>query len=196
MVDSLALGSVRLSTQKNYVAKWNIRVKERKAPVKGPMLHVLDDPDKGLTEVLEFMASRCFVHNTQQSIDRYLATIIFFHKMFAGWELPMSHYMIVAAGKGIDRAHGTAMKEKQLRLPLTWALLAQGPQGNLSVAEGGYVTWLGLAVSYFLLCRASELWAHASGHVHPEFCLTRNCLSFMEEYGWRSRTDRPPQQHK
>ena len=39
--------------------------------------------------------------------------------------------------------------------------------------------WLGLALSCFLLCRASELWAYANGKVHPEFCLTRNCLSFF-----------------
>ena len=38
---------------------------------------------------------------------------------------------------------------------------------------------LGLAVSYFLLCRASELWAYANGQLHPEFCLTRNYLTFF-----------------
>ena len=37
---------------------------------------------------------------------------------------------------------------------------------------------LGLAMSYFLLCRASELWAYANGQVHLEFCLTRNCFVF------------------
>lgn len=39
--------------------------------------------------------------------------------------------------------------------------------------------WLGLALSYFLLCRASELWAYAEGNVHPECCLTRNCLTLF-----------------
>ena len=34
-----------------------------------------------------------------------------FHKMIAGWELPMSHCMLVAVGKGIDRAHGMCTKE-------------------------------------------------------------------------------------
>ena len=37
---------------------------------------------------------------------------------------------------------------------------------------------LGLAVSYFLLCRTSELWAYAEGKVHPVFCKTRECLTF------------------
>ena len=36
-------------------------------------------------------------------------------------------------------------------------------------------------MSYFLLCRASELWAYADGKVHPEFCLTRECLTFSRE---------------
>ena len=180
LVETLALGSVGKSTQKNYLAKWNTWVKERKAQGKGPWLHTLNDPNEALTEVLEFMTSRCFVHNNQQSTVRgYLAAINFFHKMFAGWELPMSHCMIVAVGKGIDRAHGMSQKKKQVRLPLTWAILAQGRQAVVSMEDGGYVMWLGLAVSYFLLCRASELWAYANGQVHPEFCLTRNCLSFF-----------------
>ena len=51
--------------------------------------------------------------------------------------------------------------------------------------------WLGLALSYFLLCRTSELWAYADGKVHPEFCLTRNCLTFSEvRFRLRSRTER------
>ena len=32
-----------------------------------------------------------------------------------------------------------------------------------------------------MLCRASELWAYADGKVHPEFCLTRECLTFSRE---------------
>ena len=106
-------------------------------------MHVRDDPDKALTELLELMTSPCFVHNNQHSTVRgYYAAIIFSDKMFAGWELPMSHYMTVAVGKGIDRAHGTAMKEKQLSLQLTWAVLAQERQVGLSMEGGRYVMWL------------------------------------------------------
>ena len=40
--------------------------------------------------------------------------------------------------------------------------------------------WLvGLALSYFLLCRASELFACANVLVHPDFCLTRDCLTYF-----------------
>ena len=39
--------------------------------------------------------------------------------------------------------------------------------------------WLGLALSYFQLCRASEFWTYVDGKVHPDFCLTRSCLTFF-----------------
>ena len=118
------------------------------------------------------MASRCFVHNNLQSTVRgYLAAIIFSHKMFGGWELRMSHSIIVAVGKGIDRAQGMAGKKRQVRLPLTWATLARGRQVVTSMEDGGHAMWLGLAVavSYVLWCRASEMWAYPKGQVHPEF---------------------------
>ena len=38
---------------------------------------------------------------------------------------------------------------------------------------------IGLALSYFLLCRASELFAYANGLVHPNLCLTRDCPTFF-----------------
>ena len=51
---------------------------------------------------------------------------------------------------------------------------------------------LGLALSYFLPCRAPELWANADGKVHPEFCLTRSCLPFFRgELRFPSRTELP-----
>ena len=105
LVETLALGSVGQSTQKNYSSKWNTWVAERRAQGKGPWLHALDDPDPALNDLLELMASRCFLHNNQQSTVRgYLAAIIYVHKIFAGWELPTSHRKLLAVGRGIDRA--------------------------------------------------------------------------------------------
>ena len=66
----------------------------------------------------------------------------------------------------------------QVRLLLTRALLSQGKQVVASMADGDLIVWLGLARSYFLLCRAWELRAYPDGKVYPEFCLTRNCLTF------------------
>ena len=87
----------------------------------------------------------------------------------------------MAVGRGIDRAHGISKKKAQVRLPLTWAMLSQGRRVVASMVDGEDVKWLGLAMSYFLLRGASELWAYANGQVHPEFCLTRNCLTFFHE---------------
>ena len=79
------MSSVGVSTQKNYLGKRNIRVKERRAQGKGPWLHTLADPDRVLGEVLEFMICRCFVHSNQQTTVRmYLPAIKYFHNMYAG----------------------------------------------------------------------------------------------------------------
>ena len=149
LMETLGLASVGKSAQKLYLAKWNTWVGERAAQGKGPWLqHNPDYPNQVLYELMEFMACRCFVRNNQQSTVRgYLAAIKFFHKLYAGWELPTSHGMIVAVGKGIDRAHGMSQKKAQVRLPLTWALLSQGKQVVASMVDGGHVMWLGLALS-------------------------------------------------
>ena len=66
-----------------------------------------------------------------------------------------------------------------MRLPLTWSILAHGYLTVTSSQEGGDVIWLGLVLTYFLLCRASKLFTYANGLVHPDFCLTRDCLTFF-----------------
>ena len=86
-------------------------------------------------------------NNKRSTVRGYLAAITLFHKWYAGWELPTSHGMTVAVGKGIDRAHGMSQKKAQVRLPLTWALLSQGKQVVASMVDGGHVMWLGLALS-------------------------------------------------
>ena len=126
LVETLALGSVGQSTQKLLSEVEHLGSRE-KAHGKGPSLHALDDPDATLNDLLGFMASRCFVPNNEHSTVRgYLAAIIFFHEMFAGWGLPTSHCMILAVRRGMDRAHGMSKKKAQVRLSLTWAMLSQG----------------------------------------------------------------------
>ena len=49
---------------------------------------------------------------------------------------------------------------------------------------------MGLALSYHLLCRASEIWAYGNGLVHPDFCLTRRDVFFFREttrLAWKDR---------
>ena len=92
------------------------------------------------------------MHNNQLSTVRgYLAAIKYFHKMYAGWELPTSYCMSAAVGKGLDRAHGMTPKIAPARLLLTCFILSQGQRVVTSMEDGGRVMWLGLALSYFLL---------------------------------------------
>lgn len=91
--------------------------------------------------------------------------------------------MVVAVGKGIDRAHGKSEVKPMVRKPLSWEMLEQGRGLVAAMGTEGTVTWPGLALSYFLLCRASELWAYRNGFVHSGFCLTRGDLCFLNQYG-------------
>ena len=146
---------------------------------RGSCLNLLDKSEE-LSLLLEVMACRLFSFNNQQYTARgYLAAIKFFHKLYLGWELTTSHCMIAAAGKGIERFRGMSGKNTQVRWPLTWSILAHGYLTVTGSQEGGGVMWLGLALSYFFLCRASELFAYADGPVHPDFCLTRDCLTLF-----------------
>ena len=81
--------------------------------------------------------------------------------------------MFLAVGKGIDRqgARHVEREDARVGMPLTWAMFSQGRRVVASRVDGGYLLWLELAVSCFLLCRASELWAYVDGQVHPDFCL-------------------------
>ena len=68
LVDTLALESVKKSTQTLYLGKLNTWVEEIAAQGKGPWLqHNPDNPNQALYDLMEFMACCWFVHNKQQS---------------------------------------------------------------------------------------------------------------------------------
>lgn len=179
MMDSLVAASVGNATRKVYDAKWKIWKSFMGEKGREPWLHSLNESEV-LSILLEFMACRVYVFNNQQTTIRgYFAAINFYHKLYQGRELPMSHCLLVAAGKGVDRIRAAGPQTpRRVRLPLTWAILASGYDSGVGVGQGERVIWLGLALSYFLLCRASELFAYEDGLVHPDFCLTRDCLTF------------------
>ena len=54
-------------------------------------------------------------------------------------------------------------------------------QGKGSFANRGHewsVVWMGLALSYHILCRASEIWAYGNGLVHPDLSHEKGLVSF------------------
>ena len=80
------------------------------------------------------MAERCFTFRHQsQTVRGYLAAIKSFRKKFGGWDLPTSHRMVTAVGKGIDRAHGKSEVRPKVRQPLSWDLLTKGRRCGVEV---------------------------------------------------------------
>ena len=95
-------------------------------------------------------------------------------------------------GKGIDRVQGKGDVKPRVRKPLSWDMLWDGKNEVLTAEGGRLVTWMGLALAYFLLCRASELFAYDSGMVHPDYCLTRGDLTFfrgVQQLKWVDRRE-------
>ena len=82
LVTTLAWGSVWGNPPENPLGGVELRVKEMRLQGKGPWLHALGDSDEVLGILLDFMASRCFVHKNQQSTaGGYLAASTYFHKV-------------------------------------------------------------------------------------------------------------------
>ena len=73
--------------------------------------------------------------------------------------MPTSHCMVTAVEKGIDGAHGKSEVRSKVRKPLSWDLLTKGRRCVAEVETEGWVIRSGLALSFHLMCRASEIWA-------------------------------------
>ena len=193
LTDVLATGAIGDSTRKEYNGRFRTFATFRAARGKGPWLLEKDGVEEAVRELTTFMSYRCFVFKNQsQTVRGYLSAIKFFHKMYAGWELPTTHCMVLAVGKGIDRVQGKGDVKPRVRKPLSWDMLWDGKNEVLTAEGGGPVMWMGLALAYFLLCRASELFAYDSGMVHPDYCLTRRDLTFfkgVQQLKWVDRRE-------
>ena len=115
-MELLARASVGDSTQKGYGQKWRAWCYARAAHEKSPWLLKTDGAEAAAVALTEFMALRCFTFKNQSTTIRgYLSAIKYYHKMFGGWELPTDHHMVVAVGRGIDRAHGGSDVRPEVR---------------------------------------------------------------------------------
>lgn len=191
LVNTLLYGSLGEGTNAAYSRMWRTWGAERAKAGLSQWLREEDGVDSAVKELAVFIACRCFVHKNQsQTIRGYLSAIKYFHKMHAGWELPTSHFQIRAVMKTIDRAHAGTQIKPRTRKPLTWEMLEAGRGVVEGMGNAGQLIWKGLALSYLLLCRASEIWAYETGLVHSEFCLTRQDLEFFGGVGrlaWGNR---------
>ena len=138
--------------------------------------------DAAVRELTKLSALRCFTFKNQsQAIRGYLAAIEYFHKMYRGWELPTSHGMVVAIGKGIDRAHGKSEVRPKVRKPLTWDLLTKGLKGAAEVDTEQWVFWSGLALSFTYCIEARKNGRMVKGSDTLTFArLEGTCLSLRE----------------
>jgi hypothetical protein len=158
------------------------------------------DGDADAVDMLMAYVGYCFEHkgNKLSTINVKLAAVAYYHKIKFGVDLPMNHYWLSATKKGIERSQGGSTdKVTQTRWPLQWHHLTAGRQ---HCEEYKYdrrmrhlqVIWAGLALSYLLLARTSELFADdKSKQVHKEFGLLRSDLAFYDTQGkqlpWHSR---------
>jgi hypothetical protein len=122
-----------------------------------------------------------------------LSAVIHYHKVYLWKTLDASHPMLQAMRKGLERAEAAAgMNVAMPRQPLTWQQLHRGMSAvNWAEYAGGGVVWYGLALSYLLLARASELFAYdGTSRVNEAYCLRRADLVFMkdgQQIEWSSR---------
>eukprot|EP00611_Tribonema_gayanum_P026674 TRINITY_DN6413_c0_g1_i1.p1 TRINITY_DN6413_c0_g1~~TRINITY_DN6413_c0_g1_i1.p1 ORF type:complete len:397 (+),score=10.78 TRINITY_DN6413_c0_g1_i1:47-1237(+) len=121
--------------------------------------------------------------NKEGTIASRLSAIAFRHKMDIGVELPTAHFLIKAGKKGFLRQQGEeGGNVAKARRGLSWTTLkqAKGTKSIWQQWQGGMVVWYGLAMSFVLLARASELWAYDSGAVHADYCIRRADLAFSK----------------
>ena len=89
-----------------------------------------------------------------------LMTVDFYHEQWLGLSLPLQHFRIKVARKGIKRAHVGAGDEKRVRRPLTWEMTRVMEESIGEWGVGGRIVWIGLALMFQLfLLRASEPFA-------------------------------------
>ena len=110
-MESLLRVSVGGSRHKVYLGKWSKWLEFMIKKGRGPWLNLLDKSEV-FTLLLEIHGLLAvFIFNNQQSTVRgYLDAIKSVHKLYLGWELTASHYMIAIAGKGIDIFRGMSGK--------------------------------------------------------------------------------------
>jgi hypothetical protein len=135
--------------------------------------------------------------NKASTIRSKVSAVAHYHKMAGVTDFPAQHFLVRAVARGIERRQGAAGGNvRPERRALRWPQIqAARTCGLWAAMPGGMVTWYGLAMSFFLLARASELWAYdTSGEVHPHYCLTRADLTFMRDgrrlaWGQRAAAD-------
>ena len=130
-------------------------------------------------EIAQFMAFCYFARqNKMATVAGKLVAVQYFHRR-VGVELPLKHFFVRQVRTGLARESTLHGRPSRVRRPISWEMLKHGIGTVSEWGEGGKILWLTLSVSYFFMCRASELWANSKGTVHKEFCLVRRNVRFL-----------------
>ena len=156
-------------------------VKWRGIAGKSPWIGKGKEEEEVANELAEFMAYCGAVLGNQLSTIRgKLVAVSFYHQQFRDMSLPLSGAFVRGVGEGIKRKHVEKGTQQRVRRPLTWGMLSYMQDEVGARSAEGRVLWIGLAMSYFLLLRASELFAeNASGRVHDVYGLRRRDVAFF-----------------
>ena len=141
-----------------------------------------------LTECLGYCCAR--KGNKKSTIASKLVEAHLYHELFVGLYLPLGNPLIRSVKRGIQRAHVEKGTQQRVRRPLTWGMLTEVQEIIPSRGVGGRVVWIGLALSHFLMLRASELFTAEKGEFPTIYCLRRGHVVFSrnnEQLG-KSRT--------
>ena len=115
----------------------------------------------------------------ETTIADKLAAIIFYHMQVVGLSLPLGNPLIKSVKEGIQRAHVEKGTQQRVRRPWTWGILTRMQESASYWGVGVRVVWIGLALSSFLMLRASELFAGEKGDFHSIYYMRRADISFF-----------------
>ena len=167
-------GRVARSTRRTYEANWRMWVSWRSFIRKKCWLRKYKMEMELARELVEFMGY-CFAcagkGNKESTIVGKLVAINFYHEQFLGLSVPMSNPLIRSVRQGIKRGHVEMGSQQKMRRPLTWGMLTEMQESVQAWGVGGRMLWIGLALTYFLMLRASELFANGKALGVPQSIL-------------------------
>ena len=132
-----------------------------------------------MDEPAKYMAYCCAVRgNRESTVAGKMVAVKFFHEQWMGKSLSLNHFLMKAVREAIKRAHVEEGTQQRMRRPLSWETLKYMKEAAKEWGVGGRVAWIGLALTYLLLLRASELFAEDDGRVHAVYCLRGGVVAF------------------
>lgn len=117
--------------------------------------------------------------NKESTIGGKLVAVSLYHQQCWGIKLPLGNVFLKGVRKGIKRKQVEEGVQQKIRRPLSWGIITEMQGEAAEWGEGGRVLWIGFALSYLLMMRASELFTGEGGRANGAFILTRGDVAFF-----------------